>query len=35
MKVEGATCLKSMDVIRYDPNTKKVLGETTFELQKP
>jgi len=35
MKVDGATCLKSMDVIRYDPNTRKVTGETTFELQKP
>ncbi len=35
MKVDGATVLKSMDVIRYDPATKKVTGETTFELKKP
>ncbi len=35
MKVDGATVLKSMDVIRYTPGTKKVAGETTFELQKP
>ena len=35
MKVDGATVLKSMDVIRYTPGTKKVAGETTFELNKP
>lgn len=35
MKVDGATVLKSMDVIRYNPATQKVTGETTFELQKP
>lgn len=35
MKVDGATVLKSMDVIRYQPGTKKVAGETTFELKKP
>lgn len=35
MKVDGATVLKSMDVIRYVPGTKKVAGETTFELNKP
>lgn len=35
MKVDGATVLKSMDVIRYAPGTKKAVGETTFELQKP
>jgi negative regulator of sigma E activity len=35
MKVDGATVLKSMDVIRYAPGTKKVVGETTFELKKP
>lgn len=35
MKVDGATVLKSMDVIRYVPGTKKVAGETTFELKKP
>ena len=35
MKVDGATVLKSMDVIRYTPGTKKVAGETTFELRKP
>lgn len=35
MKVNGATMLKSMDVIRYASDTKKVIGETTFELRKP
>jgi hypothetical protein len=35
MKVDGATVLKSMDVIRYISGTKKVAGETTFELRKP
>lgn len=35
MKVNGATTLKSMDVISYVPDTKKVAGETTFELRKP
>jgi hypothetical protein len=35
MKVNGATVLKSMDVIRYVPGTKKVAGETNFELRKP
>ncbi|MDB5177429.1 MAG: hypothetical protein JWN75_1097, partial [Candidatus Saccharibacteria bacterium] len=35
MKVDGATVLKSMDVIRYAPGSKKAIGETTFELQKP
>ena len=35
MKVNGATMLKSMDVIRYVPGTKKVAGQTSFELQKP
>ena len=31
----GATMLKSMEVVRYVPGTKKVAGETTFELKKP
>ena len=35
MKIDGATVLKSMDVIRYTPGSKKVTGETTFELRKP
>jgi outer membrane lipoprotein-sorting protein len=35
MKIEGATVLKSMEVIRYVPGTKKVAGQTTFELKKP
>lgn len=35
MKISGATVLKSMDVIRYVPGSKKVAGETTFELKKP
>jgi hypothetical protein len=35
MKVNGATVLKSMEVIRYVPGSKKVAGETTFELKKP
>lgn len=35
MKVDGATVLKSMDVIRYGPDGKKVLGETEFELRRP
>jgi hypothetical protein len=35
MKIEGATVLKTMEVIRYVPGTKKVAGETTFELKKP
>lgn len=35
MKVNGATVLKSMDVIRYEAGSKKVTGETTFELKKP
>ena len=29
------TVLKTMDVIRYVPGSKKVAGETTFELRKP
>lgn len=35
MKVNGSMMLKSMDVIRYEAGTKKVVGETTFELRKP
>lgn len=35
MKVNGATVLKSMEVVRYAPGTDKVIGETTFELRKP
>jgi hypothetical protein len=35
MKVNGATVLKSMRVLRYVPGTKKVAGETSFELSKP
>ncbi len=35
MKIKGATVLKSMDVVRYVPGTKKVAGETSFELQRP
>ncbi len=35
MKVNGATVLKTMEVISYVPGTKKVAGETTFELRKP
>lgn len=35
MKVNGSTVLKSMDVIRYDAASAKVVGETTFELKKP
>ena len=35
MKVNGATVLKSMEVVRYVPGSKKVAGETTFELRKP
>jgi len=35
MKVNGATVLKSMEVVRYVPGTKKVAGETSFELRKP
>lgn len=35
MKINGSTVLKSMDVIRYVPGTKKVAGETNFELHKP
>ncbi|MES2705066.1 MAG: outer membrane lipoprotein-sorting protein [Verrucomicrobiota bacterium] len=35
MKVNGSTMLKSMEVIRYVAGTKKVTGETTFELKKP
>lgn len=35
MKVNGATVLKTMEVVRYVPGTKKVAGETTFELRKP
>ena len=31
----GATVLKSMEIVRYEPGTKKVLGETTLELKKP
>ena len=34
MKVNGATVLKNMDVIRYVPGSKKVAGETSFELKK-
>ena len=35
MKINGATVLKKMEVVRYVPGTKKVAGETTFELRKP
>lgn len=35
MKVNGATVLKTMEVISYVPGSKKVAGETTFELRKP
>ncbi len=35
MKVNGATVLKNMEVIRYVPGTTKAAGETTFELKKP
>ena len=35
MKVDGAIMIKSMDVIRYDPGTKKETGKTTFTLKKP
>jgi hypothetical protein len=36
MKLEkGETLMKTMEVIRYVPGTKKVAGETTFELKKP
>jgi Outer membrane lipoprotein-sorting protein len=37
MKVDGATVLKTMNVIRYShiSGTKKVAGETSFELEKP
>jgi hypothetical protein len=35
MKINGATVLKSMDVIRYVPGSKKAAGETSFELQRP
>ena len=35
MKINGATVLKTMEVISYVPGTKKVAGETTFELRKP
>lgn len=35
MKVNGATVLKTMEVVSYVPGTKKVSGETTFELKKP
>jgi hypothetical protein len=35
MKVNGSTVMKTMEVIRYVPGTKKVAGETTFELKKP
>ena len=35
MKIDGATVLKSMDVMRYAPGTKNVVGETTLELRKP
>jgi len=35
MKVNGATVLKNMEVVRYVPGTTKVAGETTFELKKP
>ena len=35
MKINGATVLKSMDVVRYDPESGKVTGETSFELHKP
>jgi hypothetical protein len=30
----GATMLKNMDITRYAPGTKKVLGETSLELHK-
>lgn len=35
MKINGATVLKTMDVIRYVPGTEKVVGETFLELKKP
>ncbi len=35
MKINGATVLKSMEVVRFVPGSKKVAGETTFELKKP
>lgn len=35
MKVEGRTLLKTMEVVRYEPGTDKVVGQTTFELKKP
>ena len=35
MKVNGATVLRIMEVIRYVPGTKGVAGETSFELKKP
>jgi len=35
MKVNGATVLKTMEVVRYVAGTKKTAGETTFELKKP
>jgi hypothetical protein len=35
MKVNGSTMLKSMDVTRYEPGGKKVIGESTLELKKP
>ena len=35
MKINGATVLKTMEVISYVPGSKKVAGETTFELRKP
>jgi hypothetical protein len=35
MKVNGATMLKTMEVVTYNPDTQKATGETTFELSKP
>jgi hypothetical protein len=31
----GATVMKTMEVVSYIPGTKKVAGETTFELKRP
>jgi hypothetical protein len=31
----GATVLKSMEILRHQPGSKKVISETTLELRKP
>jgi hypothetical protein len=31
----GATVLKSMEILRHEPGSRKVAGETTLELRKP